>query len=921
MMATGEMNKPLIRDEWCKVEEAERWEIIRRREGIPKPTGITCRLAAAIEERLDRLERTDFQAQRTLTDDAEKILLQDLQAWASNPDDLDLRSGMRRRIDDLSDRLRALLPWTEPRPGIGREELLRVKLTLERAIDGLASWSAHFNEREYRGPESTFGLALSGGGIRSATFNLGVLQALQAHGRLDEVDYLSTVSGGGYIGASLTYLNAREAAHGRGSSFPLSADRAQLAWIRRHTRYLTPGDGIDLLALIAAYVRGFLINLALLVPPIIAVLLILNWGDGIEALAPAGSWGVAAITTAVVLLHAWRRVICDRKIPDDLSSRRWWTAGFMAIAFGLALARPETFSANWLLAAPIALTAGAALLGAIAYLLRENWLSKTVGRISDLVLGAYSKDGKGYPNMVQFEAFSWIGALGLLLLILEQSELPQRAYPVGFFFLFLIGLALVCKYLISQVFAALLSGTKLRLEFQGHRYFSVQYGDVLSLSGGLLLVGAVPQLHHWVLQLFTTFATAVSVSGVLSTAAGWFLRSKGNEQRGYVAILLRLGLALLVVSGLLWFYHIAVALGGDGPTNRWVLVVAGAVWLIAVGVTDINYVSMHRYYRNRLMEAYFGPISQNDDRRTSVNDNYQTSPADQSDNLDFANIDVGASRAPYPLVNTNQVTVGYKDEFYRLRGGDCFVYSPRFIGSDATAWTETTGDFAAVDLGTAMAISGAAVDPNTGETRSWPLRIIMAMLNARLGYWLQSPAKELARLSRLASESWTNLILREMIKMPSADSSYVRLSDGGHFENLGLYELARRRCRLIVVSDAGADPDFNFSDLARAVERLRVDFGAHVELDVADLIPDKETRLAKKPVATGLIRYADQTEAALFYVKTTLFPELPQDVAGYAREHEKFPDESTADQFFSEEQFEAYRELGFRAGKKLARLI
>ena len=146
----------------------------------------------------------------------------------------------------------------------------------------------------------------------------------------------------------------------------------------------------------------------------------------------------------------------------------------------------------------------------------------------------------------------------------------------------------------------------------------------------------------------------------------------------------------------------------------------------------------------------------------------------------------------------------------------------------------------------------------------------------------------------------------------------MHLADGGHFENLALYELIRRRCRFIIISDAGADPKFDFSDLAKVIEMARVDFGAKVTLSTDDLVPSSETGLAKNAYVTGSIKYLDDKEPAkLIYIKTTLTKGLPEDIYGYRRANPTYPDESTSNQFFNETQFEAYRELGYQIGKKL----
>jgi len=166
---------------------------------------------------------------------------------------------------------------------------------------------------------------------------------------------------------------------------------------------------------------------------------------------------------------------------------------------------------------------------------------------------------------------------------------------------------------------------------------------------------------------------------------------------------------------------------------------------------------------------------------------------------------------------------------------------------------------------------------------------------------------------------WYVYMLFEMIgKGLNEKFWHVHLADGGHFENLGLYELVRRRCQLIIISDAGADSNYSFSDLAKVIEMVRVDFGAKVSLSVDDLIPQGEYGLSKSAFTIGSIKYIGSSIPATFiYIKTTMTKGLPEDIYGYRRANPTFPDQSTADQFFSETQFEAYRELGFQIGKSL----
>lgn len=155
------------------------------------------------------------------------------------------------------------------------------------------------------------------------------------------------------------------------------------------------------------------------------------------------------------------------------------------------------------------------------------------------------------------------------------------------------------------------------------------------------------------------------------------------------------------------------------------------------------------------------------------------------------------------------------------------------------------------------------------------------------------------------------------------ENRLIEFTDGGHFENLGMYELIRRRLSLIIVRDGAADPEFKFTDLANVVEKVRVDFGTLLKLDIKPLIPGESAdpgcgvRCAERRFAVGEILYPDGSEGMLIYLKTTFTKEMYPDVLSYKKHNRQFPDQTTADQFFDEKQFEAYRELGYFLAKTM----
>lgn len=167
---------------------------------------------------------------------------------------------------------------------------------------------------------------------------------------------------------------------------------------------------------------------------------------------------------------------------------------------------------------------------------------------------------------------------------------------------------------------------------------------------------------------------------------------------------------------------------------------------------------------------------------------------------------------------------------------------------------------------------------------------------------------------------WVHLF-NEMFGKCDANSDYVYLSDGGHFDNLGIYELIRRRCGFVIASDAGQDATGSCGELAMVLRRVLVDFGVTVHMDVRDLVPDDRTGFSKRSIAVGTIHYPPtNTEASrigfLFYVKMTMTGDEPMEVLSYRKRHQDFPHRTTADQFFSESQFESFRRLGYFIGQQ-----
>ncbi len=281
---------------------------------------------------------------------------------------------------------------------------------------------------------------------------------------------------------------------------------------------------------------------------------------------------------------------------------------------------------------------------------------------------------------------------------------------------------------------------------------------------------------------------------------------------------------------------------------------------------------------------------------------------------------------PYKLmhvVNTTLNLVGGGNLAWQQRKAEPFSVSPLHSGCFRVGYrssrhyggSTTNG----ISLGTAATASGAAASSNMGYYTTSPLiSLLLTFFNVRLGLWLGNPGPHGQDTYQLSSPTLSfKPVLSEAFGLTDDTNPYVYLTDGGHFENLGFYEMVLRRCHLIVVSDAAADEQFRFGDLGNAVRKIRIDLG--VPVDFWDMNIHREAPPAAQGRgvywALGRIRYScvdgpEAPDGVLLYVKPTVYGDEPRDVLEYKKSFPAFPHQSTADQFFDEPQFESYRVLG-----------
>jgi hypothetical protein len=383
---------------------------------------------------------------------------------------------------------------------------------------------------------------------------------------------------------------------------------------------------------------------------------------------------------------------------------------------------------------------------------------------------------------------------------------------------------------------------------------------------------------------------------------------------------------------------------------------------------DINDFSMQSFYRNRLSRCYLGasiwqrkpnPFTGFDmrSRIEMTNPRARNSPPLVSDlvpdNFNQLGLPEGEYGGPFPIFcATLNLTTG-EDLASQERKGTSFSFTPLYSGYSVD-WTDARKDekvslngyvptarYAYRDRGihldTAVAISGAAVNPNQGYNSNPALAFLMTFFNVRLGWWISNPRNTgvwEAEKNRATPRFALKYLLRELFGSANDKSKYVNLSDGGHFENMGLYELVRRRCKFIIVCDAEEDPDMKFCGIGNAVNRCRADFGAEIDLDLRPL-QIQEDGFSKTHCVVGTILYpppqqeaatgaakprmsecegdkkTDPCQGIILYMKSSLVGDEPPDLLAYRLQHDTFPQDSTGNQWFTETQFESYRRLGY----------
>jgi hypothetical protein len=794
-------------------------------------------------------------------------------------------------------------------------------------------------------------LCLSGGGIRSATFALGVMQGLARFRLLDQFHYLSSVSGGGYIASWLSRwrqcANDDEVFKALNVSVHTGVEPPQITGIRADSNYITPQLGLlsaDTWTVIALYLRNLLLNWILFVPFFMGCL-------------------VAPRLCASVLDHLSRNhgLPGVGLSPEEIFDGLRFIGGILAFV-GLSCAihgrfrreDPWLTNSNFRLKVLLPLLVSGALFSAAAVLLgacKEADFAKEFFRHYDTVapiwgaglyliawlVGRLSswKKTRQPERKIEWDDVGWWTVSGAVVGLLVAVGMIQIAGAVsslgprgGIEVAVVLGLSgFMLAYLAGELLYVGLASFSAKGEMD-REWLARSSGWISAVVVGCATISAVALYAPEILRCWRGWTlSSGAVSGFLTLALGSSGRTGATQAAQALKNIplkrIASGAAIIfavLIASLLALFNESLESDLINPKQPWLSAAAVDIYLLVGPIVfaavvsrfiNVNRFSLHALYRNRLVRAFLGS-ARTDDRKADPFTGF-----DPADNPPLASVKPkGPDRSLFHVINAAlNVVSSKKKPAWQERKAESFTMTRLHCGNPNVQYRPTRvyggASKGGLSLGTAMAISGAAVSPNQGYNSSPLIGFLLMLFNVRLGWWLGCPRNEEAYYREGPEYSLTPA-LRELAGDTTDDSKWIYLSDGGHFENLGLYEMVRRRCRRIVVSDAGYDPNFSFEDLGNAVRKIYIDFGVSISFEKLEIKARHNPPVPGLRFAIGTIDYPGSSRQGwLLYLKPTYMGTTERaDIRSYASASPSFPHESTTDQWFSESQLEAYRALG-----------
>jgi hypothetical protein len=785
-------------------------------------------------------------------------------------------------------------------------------------------------------------LCLSGGGVRSASFGLGILQGLAEAGLLESLGYLSTVSGGGYIGGWLSAWRVRAAERRERDplrSLATDTEPEAIAQLRNFIKFLDPRTGwlgADTWTLAGTIVRNLLVTWLLLIPIVAAAVMVPRLYFGILGL-PSQPELVSHAALIAWYGMDWIPILVGVTIASTYAAHELPSLGNRA--------RGTRSFLGWFLV-PV-------LLVEVLFSIHRHWAGRfdlqnslsneiavaSIGMVLPWILG-------GAMSRRFWRPWTWLaaaaaGALGRCLAAWVHTFLAREAYVhPAHYAVFDLPVALALLFLQFTAFVGLASRD---MTDEDREWWARAGAWILIAAAVWLIAGSISLLAPvWLDRLVNALSIShggeragTAVAALLLGAGAYWLSVRRAAESGAwktihsasLALVAPLSVALLIVligdgdrvlleavHRMDLFRETPHLVGASLPEDLVALAMLLSSAAVLGGLISSTKFSLHDMYRARLVRTFLGASRPASERTPSGFTGFDAGDEMPIDRLRLL-------PPPLHIVNATMDLVGDRALSVAQTKAASFTMSPLHAGTRG-GYRPSSSYAGGLSLGQAMTTSGAAVSPNMGAASSPALTFLLATLNARLGVWLGNPGKRGDTTWRLRTPAFgLTPLVNELLGRTTDTSPYVYLSDGGHFENLALYEIVARRCRYVIVSDAGCDSGYCFDDLANAIRRIRIDFGIPIDFPSGVHICKPGAGIARW--AVGSIGYSTIDPLAdngvLVYLKPALTGDEPVDVVNYARSHPAFPQESTVNQWFDTAQFESYRMLGLHTVQSLVR--
>jgi hypothetical protein len=807
------------------------------------------------------------------------------------------------------------------------------------------------------------GIACSGGGVRSAAINLGALQYLRevdepgTQSEFDKAKYLAAVSGGGYIAAAITYADS-DPAPPPCPTRPWARGSPEEKHLRNNSSYLAPALRDKLGALLRALV-GLALNLVL-----VALVVFL-------AARPVG-WALSSIHPE---LRARLPIVTIDEQPN-ISTDPMPVSGTSIVVdpnpgtIALTLKGP---SGTRKVAAAYTVSSGSITTDAVPRIQQQPRLEiedplRNCGRVpAPECDDVENNDGTPYVAPDQPLTGKLIPGDTLRFQVEQQPTVRavsrfdgRKHIAIGGWMWKLIGGLLALAFLLAIV--GMLTRTARGDTVWGRWAYAFAGAAAASFALLIALPWLARELPHALsvqarhlpdlLQLSSgtggatpaTYGPALALAGVVSAVAGAARGLFARKPRLIGGILATVAVYAVIAIGLITAMAYAASFGMLGHLTewhknwsglsdwQWAAIFAGSVALFTY-FADVNAWSLYTFYKQRLQSAYIVERATCDEVQSIAFDH-------------FIFLDEAQNKTRPELVlcaAANITDAGFTPPGRRAVS---FTFSATEVGGREVHWVPTgllydrlsPARQRDVTLTAAMAISGAALSPAMGKKSMAGFSALLALLNVRLGVWLPHPGWVEAQDGDFEWQDKPRLqhLAMEVFGLHPFDHPYLYVTDGGHWDNLGLVELLRRGCTKIYCFDASGDQVDTFFTIGEAVALARSDLGIDINIrpdvmrtpltapsDGRKLLrwpgdTPAETAVAPTEHAIGTFTPVDPItlepmtgiEGRIVIGKATITDDVPWDVFAHAEKDPKFPTNSTLEQLYTDEKFESYRALG-----------